>query len=566
MAILVSGLVSLSLTPMMASRFLKETKRPLGKDGKPQEGGALWQGIVVLYEWGLKLCLRHRLVTMVVFFILLGGTAHYFMIMPKGFIPSEDRGYIFGYTLAEEGISFEGMSQKANALAAIVARDPAVEGVMSVVGASFAAMNSSIMFAHLKERDLRDVGPDQVIARLRPQLYMVPGILAFLQNPPPIELTVQQTRAPYQYTLQSPETDVLYKSSFALLQKMRTLNQIIDVNSDLMISSPELTVDIDRDRASSLGITAQQIEDAIYSGFADRRVSYIYASDNTYKVIVELLPEYQREPDDLSWIYLPSRKGKMTPLSEVVEFKKTLGPLQINHVGQLPSVTISFNTRPGVSLGEATDSVQKVAAEVLPATITGSFKGQAEEFQKSMSSLYWLLVLALAVIYLILGVLYESFIHPITILAGLPSAALGALITLDIFGAELNLYAFVGIIMLVGIVKKNAIMMIDFALEAERKEGKSPRDAIYEGAVVRFRPIMMTTVAAFVGILPIAIGFGAGGEARQPLGLAVCGGLVVSQAVTMLITPVIYTYFDQLQNWLGGKKEKNGQTEVVASS
>lgn len=565
MAILVSGFVSLSLTPMMASRYLKEIKRK-DKQGKPQEGGPLWRGMVVLYEWSLKLCLKHRVLTMVAFFALLAGTAHYFMIIPKGFIPSEDRGYIFGMTLAGEGISFEGMSQKSNALAAIIAQDPAVEGVMPVVGANMAAMNSSILFVLLKERDLRTAGPDQVIARLRPKLFMIPGIMAFLQNPPPIELSVQQTKAPYQYTLQSPETEVLYDSSFKLLQKMKALPEIIDVNSDLMISSPQLSVDIDRDRSSTLGITAQQIENALYSSFADRRVSYIYASDNTYKVIVELLPEYQRNVDDLSWLYLTSRKGTMVPLGEIVDFKKILGPLQINHVGQLPSVTMSFNTRPGVALGDATTAVQKIAAEVLPATVTGSFKGQAEEFEKSMTSLYWLLLLALAVIYLILGILYESFIHPITILAGLPSAALGALITLHIFGAELNLYAFVGIIMLVGIVKKNAIMMIDFALEAERKEGKAPLDAIYEGALVRFRPIMMTTVAAFVGILPIAIGFGAGGEARQPLGLAVCGGLVVSQAVTLLITPVIYTYFDELQNWLGRKKKTAPQTEEVPAS
>ncbi len=571
MAILVSGVVSLSLTPMLASRFLKEARKPGAAAGgedleekAAHEGGFIWRPLVWLYHGLLRFCLRHRLLTMTVFFALLYGTYHLFMVVPTGFIPSEDRGMIFGMTLADEGISYEAMAQHTNAVAAVISEEPDVEGVMSIVGAGMSAINSSIIFAKMTPTKERKTSPEDLIQRLRPKTYLVPGLLTFLQNPPPIELSAQHTNAPYQYTLQSPETEELYASSQQFLERMRELREVIDANSDLMNNSPQLVVDIDRDRASALGITASQLEDALYSSFADRQVCYIYASEDTYKVKVELLPEYQREAGDVHWIYLPSRKGDMVPMGQVGLLRRQLGPLQINHVGQLPSVSLSFNIAPGFTLGEATKAVHQLAQEVLPPTVTGSFKGQAEEFENSMSSLYLLIVLALAVIYIILGILYESFIHPITILAGLPSAAFGALLTLYFFGAELNLYGMVGILMLIGIVKKNAIMMIDFALEAEREQHLSPREAIYQGAVVRFRPIMMTTVAAFAGILPIALGLGAGGDSRQPLGLAVCGGLVVSQVVTLLMTPVIYTYFDQLQSWLGRKGKKGATPEAAA--
>ncbi|RJX32273.1 MAG: efflux RND transporter permease subunit [Desulfarculus sp.] len=552
MAILVSGLVSLSLTPMLASRFLRETKGDVGAGDPLKEGGPLWRGVMAVYNAMLRWCLHHRLITILISLALLLGTVQLFRVIPKGFIPSEDQDYLIAFTLASEGISFKAMERHTNALAAIMAQDPAVEGVLPVVGTSyFGAMNNSILIIKLKDRERRTASADQVMIRLRPRLFSVPGILCFLQNPPAIQLSVQQTNAPYQFTLQSAETDTLYKVSQQLLAKLQALPQIRDVNSDLKINSPQLSIVMDRDRASTLGVTAADIENYLYSAFADRQVSYIYASSDTYKVILELLPQYQRQAADLADLYLATKGGKMVPLTEVVSLERILGPLQVNHVGQLPSVTISFNIRPGVSLGAATAAVQQAATENLPPTVTGSFRGQAEEFEKSMTSLYLLLALAVAVIYLLLGVLYESFIHPITVLAGLPSAALGALLTLWIFGEEMDLYAMVGIIMLVGIVKKNAIMMIDFALEAERSKGLSTLESIYQGALIRCRPIMMTSVAAFAGILPIAIGVGAGGGSRQALGLAVCGGLVVSQLVTLLITPVIYTYLDQFQSWVG---------------
>jgi HAE1 family hydrophobic/amphiphilic exporter-1 len=377
--------------------------------------------------------------------------------------------------------------------------------------------------------------------------------MTFMRNPPPIQISGQRTTSEYQLTLQSVNLNEIYQWTPVLVEKMRGLAGFTDVNSDMQIASPEVTLDIDRDRALALGVTPQQIQNALASSFGSREVSTIYAPANQYSVILETEPKYQRSPEALSKLYLRSSQGTLTPLDSVVRMKRTIGPLNINHFGQLPAVTISFNLKPGFSLSQAADQVDHLIRESrVPATISTSFQGTVKEFQKSFENLTVLLVVAILVIYIVLGVLYESFIHPITILSGLPSAVFGALLTLKIFGKEIDLFAFVGLIMLFGVVKKNAIMMIDFAIAAQH-EGKTPREAIWQGCILRFRPIMMTTVAALFGTLPIALAYGEGADARQPLGLAVVGGLVVSQFLTLYITPVIYLYLEKAQQMLRGR-------------
>jgi HAE1 family hydrophobic/amphiphilic exporter-1 len=551
MAILVSGFVSLTLTPMLCSRFLRPPSEV--RHGRLYAGSErFFTFLIHAYGRSLRTVLKHRFTTIAVAAALFLATGYLFTMMSKGFLPSEDTGLIFGFTEAQEGISFESMMNHQKAVMEIVGRDPNVDSFMSSVGAGGpnASGNTGRIFIRLKPRSVRRLNVDQVIQEFRPKLATLTGIRVFLQNLPPIRIGGQLTKSQYQFALQSPQTDELYKYASILESKMREQKGLQDVTSDLQIRNPEVNVEIYRDKASALGVSAQQVEDALFTAYASRQISTILAPNNEYQVIVELEPEYQSDPSAISLLYIRSSNGRLLPLDAVGNLKPGLGPLTVNHIGQIPSVTLSFNLAPGVSLGEALTSVDQLARATLPSTLATSFQGTAQAFQSSEKGLWLLLAMTVLIIYIVLGILYESFIHPLTILSGLPSAGFGALLTLLIFHHDLSLYAFVGIIMLVGIVKKNAIMMIDFALESERREGKTPEEAITQGCLIRFRPIMMTTMAALMGTLPIALGFGAGAESRRPLGLAVVGGLLFSQLITLYLTPVVYIYLDQFQTRL----------------
>ena len=558
-AILISGFVSLSLTPMLGSRFLKsehETRHgPLYR--------ALGAGFDLLLRWyelTLRIALRYSLATLTVAILMLVGTGYLFFTMPTGFIPSQDSGFMFGVTQGPQDISFESMARHQHAIVEVVRADPNVQ----ITGAFVVGGNQAFFFAGMKPRSERRLSVDQIIEELRPKVMAVPGLFTFMQNPPPITVSGQNSASVYQLTLQSASLDEIYAWAPRLAAKMQQLPGFVDVNTDMQISAPQVMVDLDRDRAQALGVTPEQIQDALYSAYGTREVSVIYAPADQYSVIMEVEPQYQRTPDALSKLYIRSSQGPLVPLDAVVTMRRQTGPLSINHFGQLPAVTVSFNLRPGYSLGQAAQQVDDAVRDLrMPATISTAFQGTVKEFQSSFQNLSILLIVAILVIYIVLGVLYESFIHPITILSGLPSAVFGALLTLVIFHKELDLYGFVGIIMLFGVVKKNAIMMIDFAIGAQR-QGASAYDSIWRGCLLRFRPIMMTTVAALFGTLPIALGYGEGADARQPLGLAVVGGLVVSQFLTLYITPVIYLYLERFQEWL--RKDRSAARDAVSQT
>jgi hydrophobic/amphiphilic exporter-1 (mainly G- bacteria), HAE1 family len=557
-AILISGVVSVTLTPMLCSRFLRSPEHQK-RSWFYRTTERFFDGMLHLYDRTLKVALRFRAFTMLASAVVLVATLVMFVKIPKGFIPEQDTDQIYAVTEAAQGTSYFQMVQYQKAIADVFRSHKDVAALMSTVGGSSSSTlggpNYGEIVVHLRPRSERTEMVNAIIEDLRPKLSGFPGMRVYLQNPPTIRIGGQVTKSLYQFSMQSPDKKELYAGAERLRKEVEQLPEVQDVTSDMAIVSPQVNVTINRDKSAALQVNADAIENAFYDAYGPRWVSTIYAAINEYKVLLELKPKYQADPHALSLLYFKSASGQLIPLDTLAKVHQDIGPQAINHYGQLPAVTISFNLKPGAPLGDVVSKVQDLASKTLPNTISTTFQGAAKAFQNSLGNLWVLLIVAIMVVYIVLGILYESYIHPITILSGLPSAGFGALITLYLFHIDLNIYAFVGLIMLIGIVEKNAIMQIDFALEAERNQGLSPMKAIYEGCLIRFRPIMMTTMAALLGAVPIALGYGAGGEARQPLGLVVVGGLLFSQLVTLYLTPVFYTYMASLLERIQRRKK-----------
>ena len=564
-AIIVSGFVSLTLTPMLCARVLKSHHAEEKQNFVLRAFERFFETLLATYEWTLDRVLAYRSIMLMVTIATIAGTIALYVVVPKGFFPAEDTGYVIGITDARTDIAFESMAEHQRKVADIVRADPAVAYVNSTVGGGGpnSVTNSGRMLVALKPRNERDSLPE-ILARLRKTANVIVGIQIFFQPIQNINLGGKLTKSQYQYTLQSNDTDSLYRLAPELRDKIAKIPGLLDVTTDLYIKNPQISIDVDREKSAVYGVSVDQVRQELYNAFGTRQVATIYTPANDYQVILESMPEYRASAADLDRLYLKTTNGTTVPLSAVTHFVPTVGPLLINHQGQQPAVTISFNLQPGFSLGQATDAIQKLEREDrLPATINTGFQGTAQVFQDSLRGQGILILAAIFAAYVVLGILYESFIHPITIISGLPSAGIGAILTLMLFRMDLSVIAMIGIVMLVGIVKKNAIMMIDFAIE-RRRVGLSAEAAIREAAILRFRPIMMTTFAAIFGSLPIALGTGAGAELRQPLGVAVVGGLCLSQLLTLYITPVIYLYLDRFDRMI--KRRLEPQLEEVVEA